>query len=92
MKLLFDENLSTRLAARLWDVFPGSVHVRDVGLARATDAATWGYAGDHDHTFVSKELDCHQLSFVRVAPLTVIWIRRLCTLCRAPGDRRTAAC
>ena len=39
MKLLFDENISPRLVAGLSDVFPGSVHVRDVGLARATDAA-----------------------------------------------------
>ena len=41
MKLLFDENVSPRLVAGLSDVFPGSVHVRDVGLARATDAAIW---------------------------------------------------
>ncbi len=39
MKLLFDENMSPRLVAGLADVFPGSVHVRDVGLDRATDAA-----------------------------------------------------
>ena len=42
MKLLFDENVSPRLVAGLSDVFPGSVHVRDVGLDRATDAAIWG--------------------------------------------------
>jgi predicted nuclease of predicted toxin-antitoxin system len=39
MKLLFDQNLSHRLVAALADVFPGSVHVRDVGLARAADSA-----------------------------------------------------
>ena len=33
MKLLLDQNLSHRLVAALADVFPGSVHVRDVGLA-----------------------------------------------------------
>ncbi len=44
MKLLFDENLSPHLVAGLSDVFPKSVHVRDAGLSRATDAAIWDYA------------------------------------------------
>ena len=76
MKLLFDENVSPRLVAGLSDVFPGSVHVRDVGLARATDAAIWDYARDHDLTIVSKDSDFHQASFVRGPPPKVIWIRR----------------
>ncbi|MCY3547043.1 MAG: DUF5615 family PIN-like protein [Gemmatimonadetes bacterium] len=76
MSLLFDENLSPRLVADLSDVFPGSVHVRDVGLARATDAAIWAYARDHDLTIVSKDSDFHQLSFVQGPPPKVIWIRR----------------
>ena len=76
MKLLFDENISPRLVAGLSDVFPGSVHVRDVGLARATDAAIWGYARDHGLTIVSKDSDFHQVSFVRGPPPKVIWVRR----------------
>ncbi len=76
MKLLFDENLSPRLVAGLSDVFPESTHVRDVGLARATDAAIWRYARDHDLTIVSKDSDFHQVSFVQGSPPKVIWIRR----------------
>ncbi len=76
MKLLFDENVSPRLVAGLSDVFAGSVHVRDVGLARATDATIWGYARDHDFTIVSKDSDFHQVSFVRGPPPKVVWIRR----------------
>ena len=76
MKLLFDENLSPRLVAGLSDVFPESVHVRDVGLSRATDAAIWRYARDHKLAIVSKDSDFHQVSFVRGAPPKVIWIRR----------------
>ncbi|MDE0098305.1 MAG: DUF5615 family PIN-like protein [Truepera sp.] len=76
MKLLFDENLSPRLVAGLSDVFPGSVHVRDVGLSRATDAAIWGYARDHGLTIVSKDSDFHQVSFLRGPPPKVVWIRR----------------
>ena len=43
MKLLFDHNLSHKLVGRLADVFPGSVHVRDLGLHRADDAQVWEY-------------------------------------------------
>jgi hypothetical protein len=45
MKLLFDENLSFKLCARLSDLFPGSRQVQLVGLAEADDAAIWRYAG-----------------------------------------------
>jgi predicted nuclease of predicted toxin-antitoxin system len=44
LKLLFDQNLSPRLVARLVDLFPGSEHARDVGLATADDIAVWEYA------------------------------------------------
>ena len=37
MKLLFDENLSFRLISLLSDLFPGSVHVHDIGLGNASD-------------------------------------------------------
>ncbi len=76
MKLLFDENMSPRLVAELADAFPGSVHVRDIGLDRATDAAIWTFALAHDLTIVSKDSDFHQMSFVRGPTPKVIWIRR----------------
>ncbi len=38
MKLLFDQNLSPRLPRLLADLYPESVHVREVGLREATDA------------------------------------------------------
>ena len=76
MKLLFDANVSPRLVAGLADLFPGSVHVRDVGLARATDATIWAYASAHDLTIVSKDSDFHQVGLLRGPPPKVIWIRR----------------
>ena len=76
MKLLFDENVSPRLVTGLADMFPGSIHVRDVGLARATDSAIWEYARDHDLAIVPKDSDFHQVSSVRGAPPKVVWIRR----------------
>ncbi len=76
MKLLYDENVSPRLVVGLSDVFPGSVHVRDAGLSRASDAAIWAYARDRGLTIVSKDSDFHQASFLRGSPPKVIWIRR----------------
>jgi predicted nuclease of predicted toxin-antitoxin system len=44
MRLLFDQNLSHRLVALLANEFPGSVHLRDVGLNTADDQASWQFA------------------------------------------------
>ena len=44
MKLLFDQNLSFYLCALLSDLFPGSEHVRHLGLERADDFTLWRYA------------------------------------------------
>jgi predicted nuclease of predicted toxin-antitoxin system len=75
MKLLFDENLSPRLARLLGDLFPQSIHVRDVGLKAADDPLVWEYARDNGLTLVSKDSDMHQRSFVFGPPPKVIWVR-----------------
>ena len=41
VKLLFDQNLSPRLATRLHDLFPDSSHVFWVNLDQAEDAEVW---------------------------------------------------
>jgi predicted nuclease of predicted toxin-antitoxin system len=74
-RLLFDQNLSPRLSALLIDVFPDSLHVRDVGLAAADDVDVWRHAAAHDFVIVSKDADFHQLSFTRGAPPKAVWIR-----------------
>lgn len=75
MKLLFDENLSHKLAPRLADLFPGSLHVRDVGLKSSDDPLVWDYAKTNDLMIVSKDTDMHDLSLVYGNPPKVIWIR-----------------
>ncbi len=76
MRLLFDQNLSPRLKEALWDLYPESIHVRDVGLETADDSAIWTYAQEHDLVIVSKDSDFRQLSFVFGHPPRVIWVRR----------------
>jgi len=76
VRLLLDQNLSHRLVRSLSEVFPNSVHVRDVGLARADDDAVWAYALEHDLIIVPKDSDFRQRSFLHGAPPKVVWIRR----------------
>jgi predicted nuclease of predicted toxin-antitoxin system len=44
MKLLFDENLSPILPAKLADLFPGSTHVDLCDLGSAPDERIWEFA------------------------------------------------
>lgn len=76
MKLLLDQNLSHRLAERLRDVFPETMHVRDIGLATADDGAVWEYAARHRFTIVTKDSDFNQRAFLFGAPPKVVWIQR----------------
>ena len=76
MRLLFDQNLSPHLDDNLRDIYPGSLHVRAVGLESADDGTIWDYAKDHDLMIVSKNSDFRQLSFTHGHPPKVIWIRR----------------
>ena len=58
MKLLFDANLSPKLVGRLAELFPGSVHVFDTGLARFTsDETIWEYARINGFTIVTADSD-----------------------------------
>jgi len=57
MKLLFDQSLSPRLVNRLSDVYPESVHVSEVGLARALDREIWKYVREHGFAVVTKDAD-----------------------------------
>ena len=72
MKLLFGQNLSYKLVARLADLFPDSAHVRDFGMEVADDEVVWEHAAKHGFIIVSKDDDFHGLSFVRGAPPKVI--------------------
>jgi predicted nuclease of predicted toxin-antitoxin system len=75
VKLLFDENLAPRLARDLADLFPGSAHVRDLGLQAAADEAVWARAAADGFVIVTKDDDFRQRSFLRGHPPKVVWVR-----------------
>jgi predicted nuclease of predicted toxin-antitoxin system len=76
MRLLFDQNLSHKLVARLADIFPGSVHVREIGLQSATDSEIANYALAEGLTIVSKDADFLALRFVLSGEqVRMVWVR-----------------
>ncbi len=64
MKLLFDQNLPPRLVKTLEDIFPNSLHVREIAFVEATDTEIWNYAKDYDLTIVSKDTNFQQRSLL----------------------------
>jgi predicted nuclease of predicted toxin-antitoxin system len=75
MKILVDQNLPPIIAEFLQRDFPGSAHVRDVGLRDALDSEVWRYARDEGFTIMSKDSDFRQRAFLFGHPPKVIWIR-----------------
>ena len=75
MKLLFDQNLSHRLVGLLADLFPGSLHVAECGLADADDRMIWSFARDLNYVIASKDSDFSDLSFLFGAPPKAVWVR-----------------
>ena len=75
MKLLFDNNLSNKLVARLADIYVGSTQTRLIGLARAADPEVWFYARTHGYVIVSKDNDYAELAILRGSPPKVVWLR-----------------
>lgn len=75
MRLLFDQNVSPRLCSALSDIFPDSIHVRDVGLREADDATIWDYAVRHGFAIVTEDADFRQRSFLLGHPPKIVWLR-----------------
>lgn len=44
MKLLFDQNISYKIIAKLSEYFPGSIHVRELKMQESSDRAIWDFA------------------------------------------------
>ena len=75
MRLLFDENLSRRLVARLTDLFPESTHVANQGLLHASDRTVWELAKSNQFAIVTADADFYELAITLGPPPKVIWFR-----------------
>lgn len=75
MKLLFDQNLSRKLVARLADIFPNSSHVQFYSLTEAEDIDIWEFAKSQNFCIVTQDADFAERSRLYGSPPKVIWLR-----------------
>jgi predicted nuclease of predicted toxin-antitoxin system len=76
MTLLVDNQLPSALARFLSANGVECLHVRDVGLDQADDAAIWSYAKEHRYTIVTKDEDFQAMANrQRSIPPQVVWVR-----------------
>jgi len=76
MKLLLDQNLSPKLVESLNEIYPDSVHVKELGLDRALDEDIWIYAKVNNLIIISKYADFAERSLLLGFPPFVVWIRK----------------
>ena len=74
MKLLLDENISSKLVKYLIENFPESSHIDYLQMQGTTDTDIWEYAKKQDYIIVSKDNDFRQRSFLFGSPPKVIWL------------------
>jgi predicted nuclease of predicted toxin-antitoxin system len=77
MNLLFDENLSWKLAKRLNTYFPGCVHISDIHtkLKPFKDRDIWEYATQNNFAIVTYDEDFYDLQMLLGFPPKIIWLR-----------------
>lgn len=76
MKLLFDENLSRKLVARLSELYPESAHVAEVGLQERPDREIWEFAKRDGFIIVTADSDFYELAMTVGPPPKVVWLRK----------------
>lgn len=74
--LLFDENLSRKLSARLSELYPGSAHVAEFDLLERSDREIWDFARKRGFVIVTADADFYELATVGGPPPKVVWLRR----------------
>lgn len=75
MSLLFDQNISFKVAKRIQDTFPNSQHLSDINLKNYTDLEIWSYARINNYCIVTFDSDFIDLSNLKGSPPKIIWLR-----------------
>ena len=65
MKLLFDQNISFKVAKRIQDNFPNAQHVSDLRIETYNDLEIWDYAKANDYSIVTFDGDFIDLSMLK---------------------------
>lgn len=75
MKLLFDQNISFRVANKLTTEFPGCRQVRELQLEDKSDREIWDFAKREQYTMVTFDADFYDFVTLYGHPPKVIWLR-----------------
>lgn len=75
MRLLFDQNISFRVANKLKEDFPGCGQVRELKLEDKSDREIWDFAKKEQYTIVTFDADFYDLVTLYGHPPKVIWLR-----------------
>lgn len=73
--LLFDENISARVAEILKNEFPGAKHVKDFSLLESSDLDVWSTAKSEGLTILSKDDDFLQRALLLGHPPKVVILK-----------------
>lgn len=75
MKLLFDQNISNRLIAKITHLFPHAKQVKELKLEGSTDRQIWEYSKKEKFTILTFDSDFYDLSTLYGHPPKIIWLR-----------------
>ena len=75
MKLLFDQNISFRIIAKLQDLLPLASQVRLLGLENSTDFEIWDFAKTNEYTIITFDTDFYDISLIKGTPPKIVWLR-----------------
>ena len=75
MTLLFDQNISFKVAKKVQDIFPGAKHLSDLRLEGSKDIEIWEFAKNNDCCIVTFDFDYIDLSTLKGSPPKIIWLR-----------------
>ncbi len=75
MRLLFDQNISFRIIAKINLNFPEAKQVRQLGIENYSDIEIWKFARENEYTIVTFDGDFYDLSNLKGFPPKIIWLR-----------------
>jgi predicted nuclease of predicted toxin-antitoxin system len=75
MKLLFDQNISFKVAKKIQDIFPGAKHLSDLRIENYKDIEIWEYSKSNNYCIVTLDYDFIDISTLKGFPPKIIWLR-----------------
>jgi len=75
VKLLFDQNISFRVIAKIAENYPEAKQIRALGLENFSDLEIWNFAKKNGYTIVTFDADFYEITNLKGHPPKIIWLR-----------------